>query len=149
LYNLNYASSYLSLDVQEDSNNQAIHIPVLPSTENSYFKQYNSGGSIPFFVIGGTYIFVGTLLGPQEACQGGPGAVTSSSGTAQCVSGPYSPQTFSGLVGNSTSQPYGAVIQQSWLLQAIFWKALSQSNLSPPIGVSQDQNVKNLYNQLA
>lgn len=149
LYDLNYASNYISLNVQEDANNQAISIPPLPPTENSFFHQYNSGGSIPFFVIGGTYIFTGSLLGPQEACQGGPSAVSSSTGSAQCVSGPYSPAAFQGLVGNSTSQPYGAVIQQSWLLEAVMWKALGQSGLSPPLSVSQDSNVRNLYDQLS
>ncbi len=152
LYGITYTSSYISFDVWESTDNTQISIPALPSTENAYLQAYNPppSTSIPFLVIGGQYYFVGSLLSPGNACLGGPGATTtSSSGSTQCSNGPYAPSTFSQVVQNSSSPVYSAVMQQSWLLEALLWKSLDAAGMTPPVTVSSDQNVINFYQQLS
>jgi hypothetical protein len=54
------ASNYLSLDVKEGASTP----PPLTAQEQSYVSNYTNGG-IPFFVVGGVFLRLGSLVGPQ------------------------------------------------------------------------------------
>ena len=58
-------SSYISLQVAETTYTGAITLPGFANGyQNAYFVAYDSGGSIPYVVIGGQYFTVGTLVNP-------------------------------------------------------------------------------------
>lgn len=60
------ASNYISLEVTESTDDNSITLPGFANEiERAYFASYDSGGSIPFVVIGGWYFAVGTLVNPQ------------------------------------------------------------------------------------
>lgn len=59
-------SSYISLQVAESEYTPSIQLPGFANDyQNAYFVAYDSGGSIPFIVIGGQYFTVGTLVEPS------------------------------------------------------------------------------------
>jgi Domain of unknown function (DUF929) len=149
LYSVNYASNYLSADIHEDPDNTSISVPSMPAKELSMFDAYDAGGSIPFIAVGGVYYYVGSLLTPATACIGGPGAVTTDGQDTQCANGPLSQSEFATQAGNSSTNIYGAIIQESWILQAVFWKALAMNGMTPPTSVQEDQNVAQIYKQLS
>jgi hypothetical protein len=67
LANAQLSSSYISLQVAENTYNLQIILPGFANEyQNAYFVAYDSGGSIPFVVIGGQYFTVGTLVNPGE-----------------------------------------------------------------------------------
>ncbi len=61
-----FVSNYISLDVKEgnDDSSTAV-IPPLSLEEQAYVSTYDGGGSIPFFVAGGIYSHIGTLVDPS------------------------------------------------------------------------------------
>jgi len=59
------ASIFISLQVAESTYTGAITLPGFANEyQKAYFSAYDSGGSIPFVVIGGPYFTVGTLVSP-------------------------------------------------------------------------------------
>jgi hypothetical protein len=67
LANANLASNYISLQVAENTYTDQIILPGFANeVQNAYFVAYDSGGSIPFIVIGGQYFTVGTLVDPGQ-----------------------------------------------------------------------------------
>ncbi len=78
LANAYESSPYVGLHVDESTNDAVISAPSTPScTDSSYVSTYDSTGSIPFVVIGGQYIHVGTLVDPT-ALRTTPGDASSS-----------------------------------------------------------------------
>ena len=58
-------SNYIALQVAETHLHRQIILPGFANEyQNAYFVAYDSGGSIPFIVIGGQYFTVGTLVEP-------------------------------------------------------------------------------------
>ncbi len=67
LANAVLSSSYISLQVAENTYTGQIILPGFANEyQNAYFAAYDSGGSIPFVVIGGQYYTVGTLVNPAD-----------------------------------------------------------------------------------
>lgn len=61
------SSSYISLQVAENTYTGSIVLPGFGNEyQNAYFVAYDSGGSIPFVVVGGQYFTVGTLVNPAD-----------------------------------------------------------------------------------
>lgn len=62
-----FTSKYISLQVSESTYTGSIVLPGFANDyQDAYFVAYDSGGSIPFVVIGGQYFTVGTLVDPAE-----------------------------------------------------------------------------------
>ncbi len=62
-----YTSTHISLQVSESTYTGSIVLPGFANDyQNAYFVAYDSGGSIPFVVIGGQYFTVGTLVDPAD-----------------------------------------------------------------------------------
>ncbi|MFZ0831345.1 MAG: DUF929 family protein [Thermoplasmata archaeon] len=60
-------SNYIALQVAETTYTGQIILPGFANEyQNAYFVAYDSGGSIPFIVIGGQYFTVGTLVNPAD-----------------------------------------------------------------------------------
>jgi hypothetical protein len=81
------ASSYITLQVGETTYTGAITLAGFANEyQNAYFVAYDSGGSIPFVVVGGQYFTVGTLVNPGDlaglSTADVQGQVTSQSGPA-------------------------------------------------------------------
>jgi hypothetical protein len=67
LANAQLSSSYISLQVAETTFTGQIILPGFGNDyQNAYFVAYDSGGSIPFIVIGGQYYTVGSLVSPGD-----------------------------------------------------------------------------------
>jgi len=67
LANAQLTSSYVSLQVAESSYTPSVQLPGFANEyQNAYYVAYDSGGSIPFLVIGGHYYTVGTLVSPAS-----------------------------------------------------------------------------------
>jgi hypothetical protein len=61
------SSNYVTLQVSENTYTGSIILPGFANEyQNAYFVAYDSGGSIPFVVIGGQYFTVGTLVNPAD-----------------------------------------------------------------------------------
>jgi Domain of unknown function (DUF929) len=61
------ASNYITLQVAENTYTGSIILPGFANEyQNAYFVAYDSGGSIPFVVVGGQYFTVGTLVSPAD-----------------------------------------------------------------------------------
>lgn len=60
------ASPYIALDVLESTDNQTISAPSAGTcTEQAYVSAYDGTGSIPFVVVGGQYLHLGTFVDPS------------------------------------------------------------------------------------
>jgi Domain of unknown function (DUF929) len=67
LANATYTSSWITALIAEGTDDTQITTPALGScTETAYVSSYDADGSIPFIVIGGTYVHVGTLVDPTQ-----------------------------------------------------------------------------------
>jgi Domain of unknown function (DUF929) len=65
LANATLTSSDIALQVAENTYTYSIILPGFANEyQNAYFVAYDSGGSIPFVVVGGQYFTVGTLVNP-------------------------------------------------------------------------------------
>ena len=61
------SSNYITLEVAENTYTGSIILPGFANEyQNAYFVAYDSGGSIPFVVVGGQYFTVGTLVDPGQ-----------------------------------------------------------------------------------
>ena len=75
-------SSYISLQVAETTDTSSITLPGYANVyQNAYVVAYDSGGTIPYVVIGGQYFTVGTLVNPAVLAGMSAGQVQSSIGT--------------------------------------------------------------------
>jgi Domain of unknown function (DUF929) len=71
-----FSSGYFSLQVAESTYTGSIQLPGFGNDyQNAYFVAYDSGGSIPFIVIGGQYFTVGTLVDPAQLAGMSPAEV--------------------------------------------------------------------------
>ncbi len=67
LANAVLSSNYISLQVAENTYTGQIILPGFANEyQTAYYAAYDSGGSIPFVVIGGQYYTVGTLVSPPD-----------------------------------------------------------------------------------
>ncbi|MCI4330597.1 MAG: DUF929 domain-containing protein [Thermoplasmata archaeon] len=123
-------SAYLSWDVKEGSDTSRISEPDVSLTEQAYLNAYDTGG-IPFFVVGGTYIHVGTIVDPQ-ALQGQ--TVTSVQQSLQTA--------------NPNDPVYATIEAQVVYLEAYFAKACQNAGLTPPSAVTGDSSVSAIMAQI-
>ncbi len=129
-------SSYVSWDPQETV--QAHVSPVVPSCPEGAYIQAYAGGNLPFVVVGGLYVHIGTLLDP--------GCLT----TAGCGGSGGTPLTWQQVEAdlNSTTGPvYGAIHEAQYYLEAYMLKAvqLAQGAGAGPPGVKNDPNVIGVF----
>ncbi|MGC2289375.1 MAG: DUF929 family protein, partial [Thermoplasmata archaeon] len=87
LANAQLSSNYITFQVAESTYTGSIILPGFGNEyQNAYFVAYDSGGSIPFVVVGGQYFTVGTLVDPADLAGMSTATVQSSiasqSGTA-------------------------------------------------------------------
>jgi hypothetical protein len=126
LANAQMASSYVSLNVLEGTDDSTITIPAASSCyQQAYISAYDTGGSIPFNVINGQYVHVGTLVDPTQ------------------LEG-YSPQSINGQMLNQSQPAWGAVSPQMFMIEAF----LCKSDGSQPTMVCTNSNVAPLLAQI-
>jgi hypothetical protein len=126
------SSSYISWDPHEDPNTQAISQPAVNPVENDYVTTYDSGGSIPFFVVGGLYIHTGTIVDPA-ALQGQ---------TVQSV--------LSSLSAANPNDPvYSAIEAQVVFIEAYCAKICEKAGIAPPSAVTGTSQVQSILSQIS
>jgi hypothetical protein len=126
LANANLASQYISLSVLEGTVDTTITIPAASScTQQAYISAYDTGGSIPYLVINGQYVHVGTLVDPTQ------------------LEG-YSPQEINGQMINQTAPAWPAVSPQMYMIEAFLVKA----DGGQPAALAQNPNVAPLLAQI-
>jgi hypothetical protein len=105
------------------------------AVEQAYVNAYNSGGGIPFLIVGGRYIHGGTLVDP--------GALESS-GTA------LTPQLVaqSMTAANPNDPVYVAIHQAQVYLEAYFVKIDQAAGITPPSSVTGDAAVAAIVAQI-
>ena len=86
---------------------------------------YDTGGSIPFLVINGQYVHVGTLVDPT-------------------VLQPYSPQAIQGQLANQSEPAWSAVTPAAYMMEAFLVKA----NGGQPTSLATNPNVAPLLAQI-
>ncbi|HZY70946.1 MAG TPA: DUF929 family protein, partial [Thermoplasmata archaeon] len=119
-------SSYVSWDVAESTNDNQITTPgVAGCTEQAFVSTYDNGGSIPFFVIGGTYIHTGSFVDPTQLA-----GMT----TAQ----------VQGQVSNQSGTAWNAISTPAWTLEAFLVKA----DGGVPTSVANDPHVAPILAQI-
>jgi hypothetical protein len=119
------ASSYISWDPREDPDTQQINAPSTDAVEHAYVSTYDSGGSIPFFVVGGVYIHVGSLVSPA-VLQG-----LSASQVAQSMS-----------TANPSDPVYSAVNGVAVYIEAFIVKVLETNGMTAPSSVTSNSEVQ-------
>ncbi|HYM40356.1 MAG TPA: DUF929 family protein, partial [Thermoplasmata archaeon] len=135
LVSTSVASTSLSIDIREANDPQQITLPPVSPVEQAYVNAYNTGGGIPFLVVGGVYIHVGTLVDP---------ASLESGGTA------LTPQHVAQSLANANpSDPVYAAIHQAQLyLEAYFVKIDQAAGITPPTSVAGDPSVAAIVAQI-
>ncbi len=128
------ASSYITWIPAEGANNQQITEPPLTPVENAYVTTYDSGGGIPFYVIGGVYIHAGTLISP---------AVFSPSGSA------LSYQQVEQDIQSQSGPVYQAVLNAQNYLEAYLAVACKDAGITPPASVTSNSAVVSIMNQIS
>jgi hypothetical protein len=120
------SSQYVSWNVLEGNVDTQITIPPANSCfQQAYISAYDTGGSIPFIVINGQYVHVGTLVDP-----------TSLEG--------YTPQQINGQMLNQSQPAWGAVSPSMYMIEAF----IVHSNGGVPGNVAHDPNVAPLVAQI-
>ena len=122
-----FSSNYLSVDIKEGNNDQntGAGMPSISFVEQDYLNEYDSQGSIPFYVVGGFFVYLG---------------------------GPVAPSLLSGMttteVQNLLSNPpsngsnaFNTIQQVAWTMEAFFVKADQLVGITPPSGVTANANV--------
>lgn len=127
-------SQWVNLQVYEGNDPTRITTPALPTCQlHSYVTTYDSTGTIPFVVIGGTFVHSGqSLISPTSFYQ--PGTTT-----------PYSPQAVLDQVNNQSGPAWTAIQSPAWTIEAILIK-LNGGN--GPSSVTSDANVRQILTQL-
>jgi hypothetical protein len=144
------SSQYLSWDAQDNPDNQHIAIPALPRTEQSYLTAYDNTQSIPFVVVDGIYISVGTLLSPQLFCVG----QSASGSPAECTSGVYTPAQVLGEIRNQSGPLWSGaggvpgIESAVWSLEAYFTKADQLQGITPPSSLPNQGQIDALVAQI-
>ncbi|HXQ93738.1 MAG TPA: DUF929 family protein [Thermoplasmata archaeon] len=119
-------SQYVSFSVLEGTDDSTITIPPASScVQQAYTSAYDTGGSIPFVVINGQYVHVGTLVDPT--------ALTS-----------YSPQQVQGQVLNASGPAWDAISPATYMMEAYLVKA----NGGQPANIADNTNVAPLLAQI-
>jgi Domain of unknown function (DUF929) len=119
-------SPYVAFNVLEGLNDNGISIP--PATaciQQAYISAYDAGLSIPFVVIGGVYIHVGTLVAPTSL-QG------------------LTPQQVQGQLSNQSEPSWSAISPAAFMMEAYLVKA----NGGQPHSIATDANVAPLLAQI-
>lgn len=135
LVSASLASSTVSMDIREATDPTTITFPSVGVIEQAYVNAYNTGGGIPFLVVGGRYIHVGTLVDP---------AALESNGVA------LSPQQVAqSLAAANPSDPVYAAIHQAQLyLEAYLVKVDEAAGITPPASVTGDSAVTAILAQI-
>ncbi|MCI4353975.1 MAG: hypothetical protein L3K06_01245 [Thermoplasmata archaeon] len=119
-------SQWLSFNVLEGTNDNTITTPPANTcTQQAYISAYDSGGSIPFLVINGQYIHVGTIVTPTDLA-------------------PLTPQQVAGQLQNQSGLAWNAVSPAAFMMEAFIVKA----NNGLPRSVATDPNVAPLLAQI-
>ena len=132
----NLTSSYITWVPAEGDNNQQITEPPLTLTENAYVTTYDSGGGIPFYVIGGKFWHAGTLIMPTVLTSPTSGSALSYQQVEQDI------QSQSGPV-------YQAVLNAQNYLEAYLAVACKDAGITPPASVTSNPAVVSIMNQIS
>ncbi len=128
-----FVSNYISLDVKEGADDSSTaSMPALSLDEQAYVSTYDGQGSIPYFVVGGIYVHVGTLVDPS-ILQG------------------MSPSTVAGIMTNPSSNPsvYNAIHQQQLYFEAYIVKADMIAGITPPTFGSDNGTVQSIVSAIS
>jgi len=121
-----YTSQYISVDILEGDVDTQISVPTASScVEQAYISAYDTSGSIPFNVINGQYVHVGTLVDPTSIES-------------------YTPQEVNGQILNQSAPAWGAVSPAMYMIEAYLVKA----DGGVPHGIATDPNVAPLVAQI-
>ncbi|HEV2519868.1 MAG TPA: DUF929 family protein [Thermoplasmata archaeon] len=128
-------SQYVALHVDESTDDTQIAVPATPScVDQAYVSAYDATGSIPFVVIGGVYLHVGTLVDPTQL-RTVPGDATSAPDTYASVQG---------QINNQSGPAWNAISPQMYLMEAFLVKL----NNGQPSGLANNPNVANYLKQI-
>ena len=120
-------SQYVSFQVLEGLDFGRLSSPPAAScTQSAYVSAYDTGGSIPFLVINGQYVHVGSIVDPGQLAG-------------------LSAQQVQDQMNNQTGNAWNAISPAGYLLEAFFVK--SNGGGGPP-NVVNDANVKALLSQI-
>jgi Domain of unknown function (DUF929) len=127
-------SQYIALKSYEGNDPTEITTPSLGSCqEQAYVTTYDSGGTIPFVVIGGTYVHATTsLVNPADLVNGSSGQ-------------PYTPQEVQSQIDAQSGPAWNAIAPALWTIEAILIKCNGGQG---PSGVLSDPNVQSLLTQM-
>lgn len=130
-----FTSAYLGLDIRESTNNQQITLPSLSVVEQAYVNAYDSRQSIPFYLFGGVYFHLGTLVSPSALAPSGsplPAAQVAASLAQQ----------------NPNDSVYQAIHQAQIYLEAYIVKLDERAGITPPSSVTSDSAVMSVVAQI-
>ncbi|HEV2449123.1 MAG TPA: DUF929 family protein [Thermoplasmata archaeon] len=136
-----YSSNYVSWDVKEGSNPNQITEPALSTVESAYVSAYDQGLSIPFLVVDGIFIHVGTLIDPSQ--------LTTAPGQPSGTGSPLSYQQVQADIASQSGPVYSTIITAQYSLEAFLWKACSLQGITPPASVTSNPQVHSDYLQIA
>ncbi|MCI4366819.1 MAG: DUF929 domain-containing protein [Thermoplasmata archaeon] len=127
-------SPYVALKSYEGSDPTTISTPTLGSCQlQAYVTTYDSGGTIPFLVLGGTYVHAGlSLINPHDL-------INTSSNQ------PYTPQEVQDQVDAGNGPAWTVISSAQYTIEAILLKL--NGGQGPP-GVMSDPNVQAQLTQL-
>lgn len=135
LVSASLSSSYASMDIREASDPTQITLPSVNPVEQAYVNAYNTGGGIPFVVVGGVYIHTGTLVDPGALESGGT-ALTPQQVAQSLASANPSDPVFQAI---HTAQVY---------LEAYLVKLDEAAEITPPSSVTADPSVAAIVAQI-
>ncbi len=128
-------SSSISIDMRESNDPSTITLPSVNAVEQAYLNAYNTGGGIPFLIVGGVYIHVGTLVDPAALAVGGV---------------PLTPQQVAqSLAAANPGDPVYTVIHTATIyLEAYLVKIDQAAGITPPATVTGDAAVAAIVAQI-
>lgn len=128
------SSPNVSLAVYEGTNPDLITTPSLPPGDpTNYVRTYDPTGTIPFVVIGGTFVHAGmSLLSPTSL-------ENQSSGSA------YTPQQVEGQIASHSGPVWDALAPSVWMIEAIL---VYLNDGHGPTTVTSNPNVETLLAQI-
>jgi uncharacterized protein DUF929 len=126
LANAVYQSRYITLEVAESTDdNQILAAPTTGCVQSAYVSAYDSGGSIPYVVVGGTYYHIGVMVNPAQL-QG------------------LNAQQVQGQVNNQSGTAWNAISPIAYALEAFFLKC----DGGQPSSVASNPAVKAILDQI-
>lgn len=129
LLGVTQGSPVLAPDMEIGASSQSIQVPSLSGLAQEYFSKFDPGGGIPFLVVGGIYVHLGSLVAPSNLTYNGL---------------PLSPATVASdlgaCAGNFSWGPVcHALLLPQLYLEAYLYKVDLIAGLAPPIAyLSQD-----------